>query len=219
MYPDTSCFEPSLHHHCASITAPNPVGIAGIVCGCLAGLFQVGPIYLGGIGEDVTTRFQGAYAKADTRHLHYFTGQIADFRLWQSIKTAADIDREQLAALDETAADLIAYLPLAEGEGREWEFTGRSGTKAHGQLQENNMALANGGRAEVANAYSHYVPAAAEGQGPLSWPNYVYNGRLYLTDPDSGIGVTIFSRHPENQDTCYVLRRDQVDPAFRLVAP
>jgi len=51
------------------------------------------------------------------------------------------------------------------------------------------------------NIHSHYV-----GTGSASWSSYTYTGRLMITQPDGGIGVTFRSDYP-NTDTYYRLRR------------
>lgn len=58
------------------------------------------------------------------------------------------------------------------------------------------------------NIHSHYVAP-----GVLDWGNYIYTGRLYVTNPNAGIGVTFLSRYaddtvePGKHDHYYRLRR------------
>ena len=52
------------------------------------------------------------------------------------------------------------------------------------------------------NVHSHY-----DGGDSLSWSNYTFTGRMYLTDTRGGIGVTFLSQFPANQDHYYRLRR------------
>ncbi|MDH4138070.1 MAG: LamG domain-containing protein, partial [Anaerolineae bacterium] len=54
-----------------------------------------------------------------------------------------------------------------------------------------------------------YYPA----QDVPEWTNYVYSGRMYITDETSSIGVTFLSRYI---DQYYRLRRDNEHPTFHL---
>ena len=58
----------------------------------------------GGIGENAM-RFQEAYSDAETRYLHYFAGNIADFRLVNTAASATTIAAERFAAPAANAAD------------------------------------------------------------------------------------------------------------------
>lgn len=57
-----------------------------------------------------------------------------------------------------------------------------------------------GTRSEENNIHSHYVVP-----GVLEWTNYHYTGRMRMTEDDGDIGVTFFSRYPEQQDNYYRL--------------
>lgn len=63
------------------------------------------------------------------------------------------------------------------------------------------------------NIHSHYIGGEA-----LSWRSYIYTGRMYITDSGGGIGVTFFSRFPEERDVYYRLRRYAQKPKFHLSA-
>ena len=65
------------------------------------------------------------------------------------------------------------------------------------------------------NLHTHYVPAGVD---VLSWQNYIYTGRMYVADETSGIGVTFYSRYPEQRDAYYRLGRYQERPAFHVGA-
>jgi PKD repeat protein len=71
--------------------------------------------------------------------------------------------------------------------------------------------IAFGTESDDTNIHSHY-----NGNDSLLWTNYIYTGRMYLTDDDGGIGVTFFSRYPSENDVYYRLRRYAQEPAFRI---
>ena len=67
------------------------------------------------------------------------------------------------------------------------------------------------------NIHSYYSPTGASVK-PLTWNNYIYLGRMRISDNDSGIGVIFLSRQPEGIDQYYGLVRDEVSRTFHLVA-
>ncbi|MGC9514424.1 LamG-like jellyroll fold domain-containing protein, partial [Methanocrinis sp.] len=185
-------------------------------------LSPVGPAYLGGLGqggvtcfEEVVTSAGDAYSIPESEHLYFFAGQVADLRLWKTAKTAADIggDRHFAPGITE---DMVAYFPMDEGEG--WLVGDRAGelhdNKHVGALQKRNIALITEiTDPELVNFYSHYADPVA-----LEWKDYLYAGRMRITEENSAVGITILSRHPENVDQYYRLGWDQVNPTFHLVA-
>ncbi|QZZ22722.1 hypothetical protein J5X98_10380 [Leptothermofonsia sichuanensis E412] len=179
-------------------------------------LRQTGVAYLGGIGEGGMTRFAGAISSNNV-HAHYFGGQITDFRLWQRVKTVAEINADRLIAPSLPDSDLVAYLPLDESEGN--VFGDRSGNGFAGRLQERNLVfLTDTTDPELENWHSHYNPSDVN---VTSWTNYAYLGRMRVPEQaNAALGVTFFSRHPKNIDQYYRLewsvRENQ--PAFRLAA-
>jgi len=60
------------------------------------------------------------------------------------------------------------------------------------------------------NIHSHYTGAALSDIG-----GYEYRGRMLITHPDSGVGVTLFSQYPY-EDVYYRLRRYAGYPSFHL---
>jgi hypothetical protein len=52
-----------------------------------------------------------------------------------------------------------------------------------------------------ANIHSHYVTSASE-----DWTAYEFRGRMRISHPDGGIGVTVLSQYP-HEDAYYRLRR------------
>ena len=73
----------------------------------------------------------------------------------------------------------------------------------------NTIAFGTG--SEDTNIHSHYI-----GNDAHLWTNYVYTGRMYLTDDNGGIGVTFLSRYPEENDVYYRLRRYAQEPNFHI---
>lgn len=63
------------------------------------------------------------------------------------------------------------------------------------------------------NIHSHFT-----GPEALSWTNYVYTGRMYISHQGGGIGVTFFSRFPEKRDVYYRLRRYAQKPKFHIAS-
>jgi PKD repeat protein len=61
------------------------------------------------------------------------------------------------------------------------------------------------------NIHSHY-----NGDGALDWTNYICTGKMYITDKNSGIGVTVLSLFPEGRNIYYRLRRYAKAPTFKL---
>ncbi len=66
---------------------------------------------------------------------------------------------------------------------------------------------------EDTNIHSHYA-----GEDALNLSNYTYSGKMYITDSGGGVGVTFFSRYPEDQDVYYRLRRYGSKPKFHISA-
>ncbi|MEQ9619016.1 MAG: PKD domain-containing protein [Deltaproteobacteria bacterium] len=64
------------------------------------------------------------------------------------------------------------------------------------------------------NIHSHYT-----GEDATEWTNYIYTGRMFITNKKAGAGVTFFSRYPEGSDAYYRLgsygRRPQLHLASR----
>jgi len=177
-----------------------------------APLSPVGPAYLGGIGENAITRFQETYSDARTRYLHYFAGDITDFRLSSTAEIVATIATERFAAPAPNAANLVAYLPLDEGQGE--SFADQTGHGNTGVLTPRNMGLT--ARDQQDNwdyVYAHYKNPAG-----LTWSNYAYTGRISFRDTNSAGGVTFLSRHPEHLDQFYALWRSPADPTFHIIA-
>lgn len=73
----------------------------------------------------------------------------------------------------------------------------------------NTVAFGTG--SEDTNIHSHYI-----GNDAHLWTNYVYSGRMYLTDDNGGIGVTFLSGYPEENDVYYRLRRYAQEPNFHI---
>jgi len=178
-------------------------------------LSPVGPAYLGGLGQLGITRFEDAYSEPDLEHLYFFGGQVTDLRLWKTVKTSDEIDQDRYFAPTITE-DLVAYFAMDEGEG--WlvhDLAGERHDNQHiGTLQKRNIALITDKTdPELVNVHSHYADPEA-----LEWKDYVYAGRMRITDRDSGIGVSFLSRYPEDIDQYYALRRDAEHGTFHLVA-
>lgn len=181
-------------------------------------LSPVGLAYLGGVETASQVRFQGSYGS--DRQRHFFAGQIADLRLWRRIKSIDEINRVRYAALTALQPDLVAYLPIDEGQGV--AVTDRFGQGHRGELQQNETAfVTTASDPELQHLHSHYQP---DGVDVLGWSNYTYSGKIYLSEPApgaiSGVGLTFCSRHPEGIDQYYRLQalwRDDI-PQFQLVA-
>lgn len=79
-------------------------------------------------------------------------------------------------------------------------------------------AIAFGTSSNRVNIHSHYnIPES------LSWSNYLYTGRMYMSNPNGGgIGVTFYSRYPNTEvpegehDYYYRLRRNPDSPTFHI---
>ncbi|MCX6678894.1 MAG: neuraminidase-like domain-containing protein [Methanothrix sp.] len=67
------------------------------------------------------------------------------------------------------------------------------------------------------NIHSYYNSRDAV-VNPLTWNNYIYRGRMRISDKDSCIGVIFLSRQPEGIDQYYGLVRDDLSRTFHLVA-
>jgi len=68
---------------------------------------------------------------------------------------------------------------------------------------------------EDINIHSYFIPV---GSDELSWNNYQFQGRMRISNIDSGIGVIFFSRQPEGIDQYYGLARDAQHRTFHLIA-
>lgn len=182
-------------------------------------LSPVGAAYLGGVGRtEGHTRFAGEeIEKLATHHLYYFGGGIADLRLWSSAKTAAAIGKERYVASKPGDEDLVAYLPIDEGDGgtfhdrAEWQQTCMPGA-FEGRLSQRNAAMVAADTGfELESIHSHF-------RGGLDWSQYTYGGRLRFSEAGSGIGVTFYSRCPEGKDRFYLLSRHDQHPTLRLTS-
>ena len=60
------------------------------------------------------------------------------------------------------------------------------------------------------NIHSHYISS-----GSPDWSAYEYQGRMLITDPTAGIGVTVHSQYT-NADAYYRLRRTSTTPDFHI---
>ncbi|MCX6674441.1 MAG: neuraminidase-like domain-containing protein [Methanothrix sp.] len=171
-------------------------------------LCPVGPIYLGGLGRKGKSCFDDAYS--DRNNVYFFAGQIANLGIWNLVKSA----NESRYFAPPATKDLIAYLPLDEGEG--WCVRGWGEKNLHmGTLQDRNIGLVcKQLDAELINIYSHYF----SGPGALSWSNYCLSGRMQIKEKNASIGVTFYSRHIEGIDQCYLLGRDANQKTFHLFA-
>ncbi len=63
------------------------------------------------------------------------------------------------------------------------------------------------------NIHSHYI-----GEDALGWTNYIYTGKMFISNTDAGVGPTFFSRYPEELDVYYRLRRYAQSPKFHIAA-
>lgn len=68
-----------------------------------------------------------------------------------------------------------------------------------------------GTKSTAVNIHSHYVAP-----GVLNWTNYIYTGRMFITNSEGGVGVTFFSRYPENEDSYYRLRTTNIKQTFHI---
>jgi hypothetical protein len=87
-----------------------------------------------------------------------------------------------------------------------WFDTGASNSLAEDPSGFEVMRLADGNRvfgtpSRNTNIHSHYVADAS-----AQWSEYEYRGRMRISSPASGIGVTLYSDYP-NSDSYYRLRR------------
>lgn len=74
-----------------------------------------------------------------------------------------------------------------------------------------------GTESDNTNIHSYYNPSESA-INPLSWNNYIYRGRMRISDPNGGIGITFLSRQPAGVGQYYAIRRDAEQPSFRLLA-
>ncbi|HAJ62758.1 MAG TPA: hypothetical protein DCP31_28940, partial [Cyanobacteria bacterium UBA8543] len=164
-------------------------------------LSRQGVAYVGGIAEPGITRFQGLF---NTDEQHHFAGQIIDLRLWKRVKTANEINAERFTAPELTHPDLVAYLPMNDGKGETvrdsealLQSADRSSNGYTGTLARRNLVFLTDNantRFNTLNAY--YNPANGDA---LSWTNYAYTGRIYLSETFNGrMGVAFYSRRVAN---------------------
>lgn len=183
-------------------------------------LSPVGTAYLGGLGEKGITRFEDEDSQPNSEHLYFFAGQVADLRIWNSVKSAEEIaDGRHRHLAPQITEDLVTYMPMNEGSGG--IVFGRPEEPAEkqykGTLQGREIALVTSSDdPQRINIYSHYFDP--EDPVALEWNDYNYSGRMRITDGNAAVGVTILSRHPEGIDQCYILGRDEDNPQFRLFA-
>ncbi|NMF86620.1 LamG-like jellyroll fold domain-containing protein, partial [Nodosilinea sp. P-1105] len=184
-------------------------------------LSPVGPAYLGHLDDRAITRLTGDYVRLIDSRLQGFSGQMADLRLWNRAKTAADVEAERYHDPRLFGAGLIAYLPL--DEGHDVTVTDRVNGYT-GQLRGETAVLMAAPRQdpEWLNRYTHYQPAET---AVLDWRNYRFTGLLYVPDlpadaTTGGLGVTVLSRHPEAVDQFYrlALTWPEGQPTFSLDA-
>ena len=92
-------------------------------------------------------------------------------------------------------------------------------TRAGNSMLENNTFfstasvsgnIAFGTDQTASNIHSHFIDATSP-----TWSNYVFTGRMRMTAPDSGIGVTFLSDYNQT-DTYYRLRRYGYGGAFHI---
>ncbi|HUS75232.1 MAG TPA: LamG-like jellyroll fold domain-containing protein [Methanothrix sp.] len=84
-------------------------------------LSSVGIAYLGGLGQQGVTRFEDGYSEDGKEYQYFFSGNIADLRIWNSIKPADQIVRDGRIARDcylapQITDDLVTYMPMVKGE-------------------------------------------------------------------------------------------------------
>jgi len=178
-------------------------------------LNPLGIAYLGGIGEGGTTRFANttpSEVELTPNHpaLYHFAGQITDLRLWNRVKSADEVAQERFAAPDAADPYLITYLPMTEGDGTVLRDPGTRRNPSQGTLQLPDLGIV-GDRIELRNVHAYYSDSDA-----LTWTNYLYTGKLALTDAAGAIGITFFNTDPENQGPAYILRRTAQQPTFQL---
>ncbi|MGB3613507.1 MAG: LamG-like jellyroll fold domain-containing protein, partial [Elainellaceae cyanobacterium] len=180
----------------------------------------VGAICLGGLAQGRVTRFIEAYTAPEQDDRHYFTGQMAEFRLWRKARSPEEI-RDRTTAPDITP-DLLAYLPLeAPQSGVLQDLAGYQHENPFvGRLLARQMALQTRHTdAHLKAIYAHYGDADA-----LSWQNYSYTGRMRIaatpqvSHDDDAIGVTVLSQYPSEINQYYRLSRDADHPSFQLTA-
>lgn len=175
-------------------------------------LCPVGPSWLGGLASDAVIWSETLGTHASNAWAHHFTGMLTDLRVWRKVKSQAELAIERFVAPVEPDADLILYLPLTETSGP--VLVDGSGLGSNVLFRARNMVLAAQPLpAGLDEARAHYADPAA-----LGWTNYAVTGRLRSGAADGAIGVTFFSRYPQQVDRCYALRRDKDQPTFALTA-
>lgn len=88
---------------------------------------------------------------------------------------------------------------LSDWQDTEANFSTRLNDSLFNILTNRNSLF--GTESNREHIHSHYAVSDA-----LNWTNYSYSGRLQTTEATGAIGVTFFSRYPENQTRYYRLR-------------
>jgi hypothetical protein len=187
-------------------------------------LSPVGTAYLGGLGKKGITCFKDEYSQPNSEHLYFFAGQVADLRIWNSVKSAEEIaDDCHRHLAPQITEDLVTYMPMVpmdEGSGGiilGWPEEPEE-KRYKGIFQDREIAqVTSNADLQLINIYSHYFDPE-ENPTALEWKDYYYSGRMRITDGNAAVGVTILSRHPEGIDQCYIFGRDKDHPRFRLFA-
>lgn len=175
-------------------------------------LSPVGPCWLGGLASDAVVWSETLGTHAGSAWAHHFAGMLTDLRVWRTVKPQAELAIERFVAPVAPDPNLILYLPLTETSGPVLED--RSGQGSHALFRARNMVLAAQPLpAGLDSVHAHYADPAA-----LGWSNYALTGRLRIGAADGAVGVTFFSRYPEQADRCYILRRDKDHPTFAAAA-
>ena len=97
----------------------------------------------------------------------------------------------------------------------DWKDTGKNNSFNEDPALFETKVLGNtiafGTNSRNSNIHSHY-----NGEGAVTWTNYIYTGRMYITNSRGGIGVTFLSQYPDEDDVYYRLRRYKRKPNFYL---
>jgi len=168
-------------------------------------------------------------AEAYDRRIYRLTGGTVGFwsmgpggKLWDDV-AVYDLAAEQLVDTSTGAGT------TADGQ---WGFLENFDAYGYGEVPSdwintmaNNSLVEDSGLFEVidlngskvfstasteTNIHSHYSGSAFDSLG-----SYEYSGRLGVTDPLGGIGVTFFSQYP-HEDAYYRLRRYSAKPSFQI---
>jgi PKD repeat protein len=97
----------------------------------------------------------------------------------------------------------------------DWKDTGKNNSfnedPALFETKVLGSTIAFGTNSRNTNIHSHY-----NGEGAVTWANYTYTGRMYVTSSRGGIGLTFLSQYPVESDVYYRLRRYTRKPAFYI---